>query len=417
MLKNIKPGRAASFEEYRESGGYRALEETLGKRSPQEIVVLVKDAGLRGRGGAGFPTGIKWAGVPADRFPRYLACNTDEMEPGTFKDRVLVNADPHLCIEGMILAGYAVSAKKAFFFIRPSYEKDAEVLEKALNEAKRAGYLGKDILGGGFSFDIVVHRSAGRYICGEASAMLNAIMGNRPYPMKGGGHLTEKGLWGFPTVVDNVETLACVPHIVRNGAKWFRDLAATESGAGTKLYTISGKVKKPGCYELPSGTRFREILEESAGGMMEGSQLKAFIPGGASTPFMPTKLMDVEMDYDPLKKAGKRFGTGAIMVFDQRTCLVGATLNITEYFARESCGWCTPCREGLPFIRDLLWRIENGEAREEFIPMLRQMAHHMSKSYCAFAPGAVQPLIGLLEDFEEEIHEHRSHKGCPVGKP
>lgn len=416
LLRNHRPDRPATFDEYRQSGGYEALEEVLKKHSPEDVVQMVKDAGLRGRGGAGFPTGIKWEGILKAPFPRYVVCNTDEMEPGTFKDRVLVNADPHLCIEGMILAGYAASAKKAFFFIRPSYMQDADLVERELEVARQAGCLGRNILGSDFSFEIVVHRSAGRYICGEASAMLNAIMGNRPYPMRGGGHMTEGGLWNLPTLIDNVETLACVPNIVQYGAKWFRDLAATERGTGTKLYTISGKVRKPGCYELPAGTRFREILEESAGGMSEGSELKAFIPGGASTPFLPRTFMDVRMDYDDLKEAGRRFGTGAIMVFDQNTCLVAATLNIIEYFARESCGWCTPCREGLPYIRDILWRIEAGEGGEEFIPILREMAQNMSHSYCAFAPGAVQPLIGLLEDFEEEIHEHRSHRACPFMK-
>ena len=236
------------------------------------------------------------------------------MEPGTFKDRVLVNTDPHLVIEGIILAGYAIKAQKAFYFIRPTYEMDAQLIERELQVAREAGFLGQNILGSDFSFDIAVHRSAGRYICGEATAMVQAIMGKRPHPQKN-VHMTDAGLWDRPTIVNNAETLACVPLVIRNGGAWFKSLARTETGAGTKLYCISGKVVRPGCYELPMGIPFREILEEVAGGMLPGSELKAFIPGGASTSFMPPKFLDVAMDIESLKQVGHRFGTGAIMVF------------------------------------------------------------------------------------------------------
>ncbi len=413
LFKNRQPDRPATFEEYRRGGGYEALNKVLTKLSPQEVQKLVLDSGLRGRGGAGFPTGRKWAGVREDAgFPRFVVPNTDEMEPGTFKDRVLVNTDPHLVIEGIILSAYAVSAAKGMFFIRPSYEMDAELIERELMVAREAGFLGNNILGSDFSFDLVVHRSAGRYICGEASAQVNAIMGYRAHPMKE-KHMAAEGLWDKPTVVNNVETLACVPHIVLQGPEWFKGLARTKSGAGTKLYCVSGKVCRPGCFELPIGTRLSAIIDEHAGGMCPGAEFKAVLPGGASTQFMPREFFDVEMDFDPLKEVGHRLGTGAIIVFDRNTCLVGATLNLIEYFARESCGFCTPCREGLPYIRDILWRLEIGEGREEFIPMLSQMAGHMSKPYCAFALGAASPVQGLLKYFEAEVREHISQRKCP----
>lgn len=413
LFQNRKPDRIATIEEYRQSGGYQALTTVL-KHSPKELQQMVIDANLQGRGGAGFPAGLKWKSVADDApCPRYIITNVDEMEPGTFKDRFMTHADPHMIIEGTILAGYAVSSEKGFIFVRPSYESSATILEREVRIAKEAGYLGKNILGSDFSFDIVVHRSAGRYICGEGTAQINALMGKRAHPQQAPPRSTEKGLWEKPTVLNNMETLVNIPHIVRNGPDWFKGLAKTKTSSGTKLYCVSGKVKRPGCYELPMGTRFREIVEESAGGMIEGSEFKSCLPGGASTSYLPKNFSDVEMDYDSVKKIGNRLGTGAIILFDQKTCLVDATLNLIDFFVRESCGWCTPCREGLPFIRDLIWRIENGEGKEEFIPMLRTMSAHTWKSYCAFAPGATMPVASLLTHFADEVHEHISQKRCP----
>ncbi len=415
LFKNRKPDRVATLEEYREGGGYRALQKFIGeKMPPAELIRLVDESGLRGRGGAGFPSGKKWSAVPEHgAYPRYLAANADEMEPGTFKDRMLLHVDPHCVIEGMILAGYAFGASKAFLFVRPSYESSAFILERELEMARKAGFLGQNILGSDYSFDIVVHRSGGRYICGEGSALLNAIMGKRPNPVKPPPYPTEKGLWEKPTVVNNVETLACVPHILMNGPEWFKGLAATPHGAGTKIYCISGKVSSPGAVELPMGTRLSEIIEEHCGGMSPGSEFKACLPGGASTRFLTKDHYDIQMDFEDLKSVGNRLGTGAIMVFDQKTCLVATTLNLMQFFARESCGWCTPCREGLPYMRDLLWRIENGEGEEEFIPMLRTMCKQVWNAYCALAPGAAEPVISLLDFFEDEVREHISRKGCP----
>jgi NADH-quinone oxidoreductase subunit F len=414
LLQNRKPDRIATLDEYRQSGGYRALKDVLKDYSHKDVQQAVMDSNLLGRGGAAFPTGMKLMSVADDaKFPRYIICNADEMEPGTFKDRVLIHADPHMLIEGIIIAGYASLAEKGIIFIRPEYENAARILEREIEIARSEGYLGKNILGSKYSLEIIVHRSAGRYICGEVTALMNALMGKRPNPMKPPPYPTEKGLWGQPTVLSNVETFACIPHIIRNGGQWFKDLAKTESGAGTKIFGVSGKVNKPGCYELPIGVRLSEIIEDYAGGMPAGSEFKACLPGGASTGFLPRQHYDIEMDFDTLRKIGNRLGTGAIMVFDQKTCLVGATVNLIEFFARESCGWCTPCREGLPFILDVLKRIESGDGEPAHIPILEQMGKSLWNAYCAFAPGAVAPVESLLEHFEGEVQEHINQKKCP----
>ena len=414
IFQNRKPNRIATIDEYRQSGGYQALTMALQKYSPKEVQQLVVDANLQGRGGAGFPAGLKWKSVADDApFPRYLITNIDEMEPGTFKDRIMAHVDPHMIIEGTILAGYVVSAEKGIIFVRPSYESSALILEREIRIAQEAGYLGQNIMGSNFSFDLIVHRSGGRYICGEGTAQINAIMGMRAHPKQPPPRSTEKGLWDQPTVLNNIETLVNVPHIVRHGADWFKGLAKTKVSSGTKLYCVSGKVNRPGCYELPMGTPLREIIEEHAGGLLPGSEFKTCLPGGASTCFLGKEDYGVEMDFEGLKKCRNRLGTGAVIVFDQKTCLVGATLNLIEFFVRESCGFCTPCREGLPFIRDLLWRIEHGEGEQEFIPILRRMCAHMWKSYCAFAPGASMPVESLLTYFGSEVQEHISQKKCP----
>jgi NADH-quinone oxidoreductase subunit F len=414
LLKNRKPDRITTLDEYRQDGGYRALADVLKDYSHKDVQQAVMDANLLGRGGAAFPTGMKLMSVADDAsFPRYIICNADEMEPGTFKDRVLIHANPHMLIEGIIIAGFASQAEKGIIFIRPEYENAARILEREIQFAYQQGYLGKNILGSKYSLELVVHRSAGRYICGEVTALMNALMGKRPNPMKPPPYPTEKGLWGQPTVLSNVETFACIPHIIRNGGQWFKDLAKTENGAGTKIFGISGKVNQPGCYELPIGIRLSEIIEEYAGGMLAGSEYKACLPGGASTGFLPRQHYDIEMDFDALRNVGNRLGTGAIMVFDHKTCLVAATVNLIEFFARESCGWCTPCREGLPYILDLLKRIERGEGQPEHMAMLASMSKSLWNAYCAFAPGAVAPVESLLTHFADEIQEHISQKKCP----
>ena len=417
LLENLKPDRVNTLEEYEQIGGYQGLKAAVNEHGQAGIQQMIEDASLLGRGGAAFPAGLKLKSVAADApFPRYIICNADEMEPGTFKDRVLIHANPHMIIEGMIIAGFSIKAQKGIIFIRPEYESGARILEREIKAAEAAGYLGKNILGSNYTLEIVVHRSGGRYICGEVTAQLNALMGKRPNPMQPPPYPTEKGIWGLPTVLSNVETFACVPHIIRRGPDWFKGLAITETGAGTKIFCVSGKVKRPGCYELPMGVRLSEIINDYAGGMLDGSEYKACLPGGASTGFLPEEHVDIEMDFESLKKVGNRLGTGAIMVFDHKTCLVAATLNLTEFFTRESCGWCTPCREGLPYIRDLLLRLENGEGREDFIPLLEEMGRHLWSAYCAFAPGAVAPLQSLLTLFKDEVEAHVREKKCPFKK-
>ena len=338
------------------------------------------------------------------------------MEPGTFKDRVLVHADPHLLIEGTIIAAYAVSAQKGFIFVRPSYESAARILEREVEVARKAGYLGEKILGTDFSFDLVVHRSGGRYICGEGSAILNAVEGKRPNPRHSPPHTTEQGLWKQPTLINNAETLANVPHIIRNGPDWYKGLAKSEGGAGTKLYCVSGSINKPGCYELPIGTPLNEIIDEVAGGLPAGCEFKTCLPGGASTKFLTAEHYDVQMDFDTMSDIGYRLGTGAVMVFDRKTCLVGVTLNLIEFFTRESCGWCTPCREGFPYIRDLFHRIESGRGKEEYIPLIRDLSRQMTNAFCPFAIGGVSPVQGLLDSFEDEVMAHIEQKKCPFSE-
>jgi len=415
LFKNRQPDRIATLAEYRDSGGYHALHGVLESGSRKKVRQVLLDAILLGRGGAAFPAGTKIATVAEDApYPRYVVCNADEMEPGTFKDRVLIHADPHQLIEGICLAGFATDAHEGIIFIRPEYEGAAHILEREIGIAEKEGLLGKNILGSGFDFDIIVHRSGGRYICGEVTAQLNAIMGNRPNPQQPPPYPTEKGLWAKPTVLQNVETLCCMPHIVRNGADWFKKLALTDAGTGTKVFGISGRVNRPGCYELPMGVRLSEIIEDFAGGMTQGSRFKACLPGGASTGFLPVEHYDIPMDFDSLKKAGNRLGTGAIMVFDHKTCLVAVTLNLMEFFARESCGWCTPCREGLPYILELLRQIENGLGKPEYVSTLKDMGRDLWNAYCAFAPGAAAPLESLLAHFEDELQAHIHQGGCPL---
>jgi len=415
LFKNRKPDRIATLAEYRESGGYAALAQVLAGGTPRrEIQELLIDASLLGRGGAAFPAGRKMMTVAEDApHPRYVVCNADEMEPGTFKDRVLIHADPHQLIEGMALAGYAVNAAEGIIFIRPEYESAARILEREIRIAEAAGFLGQGILGRDFNFHLMVHRSGGRYICGEVTAQINAIQGYRPNPKQPPPYPTEKGLWGRPTVLQNVETLCCMPHIIRNGAEWFKKLALTPTGAGTKLYGISGRVNRPGCYELPMGVPLSEIIEVHAGGMAGGGTFKACLPGGASTSYLTRDHYHVPMDFESLRQIGKRLGTAAIMVFDAETCMVGVTLNLIRFFARESCGFCTPCREGIPYIQDILSRIENGQGEPGMIPTLETICRHLYGAYCAFAPGAASPVEGLLAHFKDEIVQHIELGRCP----
>jgi len=414
LFRHNKPGRPVTFDEYRSEGGFAALAKALREMSPADVQQAVIDSNLRGRGGAGFPTGKKWSFVPRDLpGPRWLICNCDEMEPGTYKDRVLLENNPYSLVEGMILASYAIGCRHAFMFIRRGYETPAINLRRALAEARSAGLLGENILGSGFSCDIDVHVSAGRYICGEETALMNALEGKRANPRSKPPFPAVKGLWGGPTVVNNVETLANVPAIIAEGPAWFRGLARIPEAAGTKLFCISGHVANTACFELPLGITLGEIIDSPCGGMRPGSRFKACIPGGASTPYFTGEHLDVPLDFDTVAKAGSRLGTGGVVVFDAGTCMVAATLNMIAFYARESCGWCTPCREGLPFVQDVLTRIERGEGDSEDIDILHEHVKYVNYAFCALAPGAMGPVEGLLRHFEEEVREHINKKRCP----
>jgi NADH-quinone oxidoreductase subunit F len=409
--------RPLDLKEYKKAGGYVAAHKAVRQMSPEEVQTLVTDANLRGRGGAGFSTGIKWSFVPmGDNAPRpkYLVCNADEMEPGTFKDRFLLEGNPHQLIEGMIISAYAIQADRAYIFLRWAYKDAAKALTAALAEAHEQGHLGKNIFGSGYDLEIQLHTSAGRYICGEETALLNALEGKRAIPRSKPPFPQVCGLWGKPTVVNNVETLVNVPHIIAHGARWYKGLSLSRDG-GTKLYGASGRVKNPGLWELPMGTPMREIFKEHAGGMRHGYKFRAVIPGGASTEFLTEEHLDIAMDFDSVQKAGSRLGTGMMIVIDDRTCPVGVVHNLQRFFARESCGWCTPCREGLPWIEKTLGAIENGRGRPDDLELLERQIRNlgMGRTFCPLAPGAMEPLQSALKIFREDFERHISGKRCP----
>ncbi len=395
---------------YEAQDGYVAVRKALKDMQPADVSAVVKESNLRGRGGAGFPTGVKWSLIPMgpDAPEKYLVCNADEMEPGTFKDRLLMEHVPHQLIESMIVAGYAIQAKHGYIFLRGEYIVAAERLNNALAQARAAGYLGKNILGSGWDFDLHVHTGAGRYICGEETALINSLEGRRANPRSKPPFPQIAGLWGKPTIVNNVETLCNVPHIVLRGAQWFKDLSQGKSpDTGTKLYGVSGRAKRTGVWELPIGTSAREILEEHAGGMADGYTLKCWLPGGASTDFLLPEHLDLAMDYDTIGKAGSRMGTGLLTVIDDRQNIISVVRNLEQFFARESCGWCTPCRDGLPWTVKLLQAIERGEGQSGDIEVLEQMTRFLGpgKTFCAHAPGAMEPLQSALKFFRSEFEK------------
>jgi NADH-quinone oxidoreductase subunit F len=406
-----------SIAEYILTGGYSGAQKAIKSVAPEDIVALVKDSGLTGRGGAGFPTGLKWSLVPKGETGngvKYLIANADEMEPGTFKDRYLLEGNPHQLIEGMIICSYAIGAQKAYIFIRWAYKKAEAILRKAIAEAYDAGYLGKNILGSGYHLDIYIHGSAGRYICGEETGLLSSLEGKRGIPRAKPPYPATSGLFGRPTVVNNVETLSWIPHIINNGLDWFSGLSYTGEG-GTKLYGVSGRVNKPGIWELPMGTPLREIIEEHAGGMVKGYKLRGIIPGGASTDFLTDQHLDIRMDFESVKKAGSRLGTGTMIILDDKTCPVAFIHNMIKFFALESCGWCTPCREGLPYTQRILESFEEGTARPEYIGILEYQAKYMGpgNTFCAHAPGAAEPLQSGLKYYRDDFMNHITSKRCP----
>jgi NADH-quinone oxidoreductase subunit F len=411
--------KLTDLKAYETNGGYQGLRKAMAEMSPKDCQDVISASNLRGRGGAGFPTGMKWSFVPAaDKSSpghRYLVCNADEMEPGTFKDRLLMECDPHQLIEGMILAAYTIGADISYIFIRGEYIVAIQRLRDALVECYSAGLLGDNILGSGYSLHMHVHPSAGRYICGEETALINALEGKRANPRAKPPFPQVSGLWGRPTIVNNVETLCNIPHIIDRGAEWFKTLGVGED-AGTKLFGVSGKVNNPGCWELPMGTPIREIIEQHAGGMQEGYQLKGFLPGGGSTDFLTTEHLDLAMDYNVIGAAGSRMGTGTMIILDDRTCPVGMVLNLIRFFAHESCGFCTPCRDGLPWSRQVLQDIEEGRGQPEDLETLAYQVRYIGaigNTHCALAPGAMEPLQSALKYFYDDFKQHISIGRCP----
>jgi NADH-quinone oxidoreductase subunit F len=422
-------GRPATLEDYVAAGGYEALRRAACGLKPEEVTALVEqsdmpadvttmvtESGLRGRGGAGYATGRKWSTMPLGPdapHPKYIVCNGDEMEPGSFKDRFLIERNPHLLLEGMLLAGFATESDEGYIFLRDQYQGAQRALEDAIAEARAAGYLGDDVFGSGFSFDIELHTSIGRYICGEASAMLNALESQRPNPRARPPHMTGAGLFSRPTVVNNVESFMAVPGIVRHGPDWWRGLSVTDEG-GTKIFGVAGRTHFTGCWELPMGTPMRELIEVHAGGMLPGYRLRAVSPGGASTFFVPADQIDVPLGFATMSQVQSRLGTGTLVLLDDQTCPVGMVTNMLQFFAQESCGWCTPCREGLQWAAALLEDIEYGRGQPGDVEVLAESVWFMQsdKCFCDLAPGATQPLESALRLFADDFARHIDDGGC-----
>jgi NADH-quinone oxidoreductase subunit F len=380
---------------------------------PVDVIDEVRRSGLRGRGGAGFPTGTKWSFAAMDwKTPKYLVCNADEGEPGTFKDRFILEQDPHLLIEGMIIAGYAIGAEQGYIYVRGEYPAAARILERAIDQATAKGFLGKRLGKKGVSFDLSVHSGAGAYICGEETSLLESLEGRRGQPRVRPPFPVNAGAWGKPTVVNNVETLANVPYVIGLGSDAFAGIGV-EGSTGTKIFSVSGAVNKPGGYELPMGTTLREIITTHAGGIREGRDLKAIIPGGVSTPMLTASHLDVRMDFNSLAATGSMLGSGAVIVMDDRTCMVKATSVIVRFFEHESCGKCTPCREGTGWFSQIYRRMMRGEGRKNDIDVLLSICGKMKgKCFCPLGEGAIQPVMSSIRHFRDDYERCIRGEGC-----
>ncbi len=418
LTRNIHRPDSEKITTYLSNGGYQAIRTAL-KQTPAELIDLVKRSGLRGRGGAGFPAGNKWDFMPkTSDVPKVLAVNTDEGEPGTFKDREIVERDPHQIIEGVIIAAYAVGASRAYVYIRGEFFLGVKRWIKAIADAYEHGFLGQNVLGSGFDLDVSVHRGAGAYICGEETAMLESLEGKPGNPRRKPPYPAQVGLFAQPTLVHNIETLACIPHIVERGAEWFASLGTSES-KGPKIFSVSGHVNCPGIYELPLGTSLKEIIYEHAGGIRGGRRLKAAIPGGASTPMLPPERIDIPMAFETLKQVGSELGTGAVIVMDETTCMVEATRRLSKFFAHESCGRCTPCRVGSYRIYELLDNLEHGRGRPGDVDLILDTAQGIDGlTFCPMGAALANPPRSAIKLFREEFEEHlrssyvkNSHRG------
>ncbi|MFL6003312.1 MAG: NADH-quinone oxidoreductase subunit NuoF [Nocardioides sp.] len=412
LTDNWDQERSWTLPAYEERGGYDALKKAL-DMAPEAVVEEVKDSGLRGRGGAGFPTGMKWGFIPQDNpRPKYLVVNADESEPGTCKDIPLMMASPHTLIEGVIISSYAIRANHAFIYVRGEVLHVVRRLQRAVQEAYLAGHLGKDIHGSGYDLDLVIHAGAGAYICGEETALLDSLEGRRGQPRLRPPFPAVAGLYASPTVINNVESIASVPSIIEHGSEWFSSMG-TEKSKGYGIFSLSGHVNRPGQFEAPLGITLRQLIE-LAGGMREGRELKFWTPGGSSTPLLTAEHLDVPLDFEGIGAAGSMLGTRALQLFDDTTCVVRATLRWTEFYKHESCGKCTPCREGTWWLVQVLGRLEKGQGTEDDLELLLDQCDNiMGRSFCALADGAVAPIQSSIEFFRDEYIEHFRSGGCP----
>lgn len=411
LTRNINVENSHKIGIYMNSGGYDALKKVLSGLSPEEVTDIVKSSGLRGRGGAGFPAGVKWGFVPknSDK-PIYLVCNADESEPGTFKDRLMLEKDPHMLLEGIVIASYAIGANTAFIYIRGEFAEQTKLLLEALDEMRENGFLGKNILQSGYELEILITRGAGAYICGEETALLTSLEGKRGYPKIKPPFPAVEGYLGSPTIVNNVETLSCVPHIILRGADWFKSIG-TEKSAGPKLFCVSGHVRNPGVFEFPMGISLKELIYDHAGGILHNRKLKAVIPGGSSTPVLTESEIDINLDYESLAEAGSMLGSAGIIVMDEYTDMVDACYNLSKFYAHESCGQCTPCREGVPWMKMILGRITNGNGRRNDVDLLLDICKSIERrTICPFGDAAVAPVKSYIEKFREEFDYYIENK-------
>ncbi len=412
LTDNWGDERSWTLQAYEGRGGYGALKKAL-SMEPGAVIEQVKDSGLRGRGGAGFPTGMKWGFIPQDNpNPKYLVVTADESEPGTCKDIPLMMANPHVLVEGVAISSYAIRANTAFIYIRGEVLHVIRRVQRAVKEAYLAGHLGKNIHGSGFDLDVVVHAGAGAYICGEETALLEGLEGRRGQPRLRPPFPAVAGLYASPTVINNVESIASVPSIIEHGAEWFAAMG-TEKSKGFGIFSLSGHVKNPGQFEAPLGITLRQLVE-LAGGMREGHQLKFWTPGGSSTPLLTQEHLDVPLDFEGVGEAGSMLGTRALQIFDETTCVVRAVLRWTEFYKHESCGKCTPCREGTWWLVQVLARLEQGEGSESDLDLLLDQCDNiMGRSFCALADGAVSPIASSIKYFRDEYLAHLTQGGCP----
>ncbi|MGD9765549.1 MAG: NADH-quinone oxidoreductase subunit NuoF [Candidatus Binatia bacterium] len=414
LLRHEDVPNLRTLSVYEADGGYAAARKALTTLAPAQLIDMVKASGLRGRGGAGFPTGVKWGFLPKDRTkPRYLCVNADESEPGTFKDRAIIENNPHLLLEGTLLSAFAIESHVAYIYIRGEFTYGARVLEEAIAEAYARGHLGKGIYGTGYDLDVYVHRGAGAYICGEETGLIESLEGKRAYPRVKPPFPATHGVFGCPTIVNNVETLACVPPIVNRGPEWFKAIGP-EKSPGPKLYCLSGHVVRPGVFELPMGTPLREIIYTHGGGIPNGRELKAVIPGGSSVPIFTANEIDVPMDFESVAHAGSLLGSCGIIVMDDRTCMVRALRIISKFYHHESCGQCTPCREGTGWLDELLDRLEEGGSRPRDVDLLNRVAGNMiGNTVCVLADAVAMPVQSFIAKFRHEFDRHLELGYCP----